>query len=146
MTEILYQIADDDLTRMTARAARRLGDEIRETQILFEIPDRGLFNDCVRDLEKGDFAKDEHVTRFSAVHELVSASLLQEVTGVTTMIEEVFSDAGCIEYAISKSPSLTPKGERLMRLDDALGRFRDLQLELAIRDQDAKIVSMRARN
>lgn len=136
----------EDIACRAVRAARCLADEMREARWLFDKADHSLMNDCVRCLEKTEFARQENVVKFDALQEIVTPMLLQEIRGVTTTLEETYSDAGAVEYQITKSLVLTADGERLERLDHALNVFRELQLELAIQQQGAKIVEMQARH
>ena len=122
-----------ELVTHVVRAAQDLSDELRKTRRLFDFDYQRLVDKVAKSLENPEFDRAGELTNLEMLQDLVTVELLQEVVGVTTTLEEVYSDPGQVEYAILSETVFTERGDQLKRLDDILVQFRTLRAELAVR-------------
>ena len=134
-----------EVVPLVVRAARTLIEELRDARSLFDFQQHNLIDKVSKALATPEFTDRENEARLESLQELVTIMILQQVLGVETSLLEVYSDSGMVEYEIARTPTFTPKGVRLKKLDDALVDFRRVHLELAIRQQEARILEQHAR-
>jgi hypothetical protein len=99
---------------------------------MFEGSELNRIDKTIRCLESTDFANPDQESEFAVLKKLISTSVLQEVVGVSTTLEEVYSDPGTIEYELTSSPVFTTKGQELKRVEEALFDFMQLREDLIV--------------
>ncbi|MDV7141753.1 hypothetical protein R3X27_03560 [Tropicimonas sp. TH_r6] len=131
----IQQHDNDRIAQVVSRAVRAsetLTEELGDARPLFDFGHHRLIDTVSRGLEKPEFLSRDTDAQLEILQDIVANELLQEVLSVTTTLEEVYADAGLIEYEIRSKPEYSAKGERFKRLEDALVEFRQSRREMVV--------------